>query len=66
MKFYKVKKTADNKQLPKRLIYVKDELFTEKEVERWNVNTAYCDIVLVPKNKTYWLFGARFENKTNS
>lgn len=42
MKFYQVKREADNKKLDKNWnIFVGGELFTEK-------------------NKTYWLFGARF------
>ena len=84
MKFYQVKREADNKKLDKNWnIFVSGELFTEKEMEkygrRWanrnnmsgTVKIAYTPELKkkflenfiereIPKNKTYWLFGARF------
>ena len=62
MKFYKVKKEADNKRKAKINIYVENELFTENEVEKYSLNKNYLEVVEVPKNKTYWFFGARFAN----
>ena len=84
MKFYQVKREADNKKLDKNWnIFVGGELFTEKEVEkygrRWaNRNSVHRGAKIeytpslkkkflenfiereIPKNKTYWCFGARF------
>ena len=84
MKFYQVKREADNKKIDKNWnIFVGGELFTEKEMEkygrRWanrnNVNRGteieytpalkkkFLEYFIereIPKNKTYWFFGARF------
>lgn len=84
MKFYQVKREADNKKLDKKCnIFVGGELFTEKEMEkydrRWaNRNSVNHCVEIeytpelkkkflenfiereIPKNKTYWFFGARF------
>ena len=84
MKFYQVKREADNKKLDKNWnIFVSGELFTEKEMEKYGIRWANRNNVNrgaeieytpslkkkflenfiereIPKNKTYWLFGARF------
>ena len=60
MKYYQVLPKYDNYRLPKMFIYIKDELFTEKEVEKYGVNKKYCKEVEIQKNQTYWAFGARF------
>lgn len=60
MKYYQVLPKYDNYRLPKMLIYIENELFTEKEVEKYGVNKKYCKEVEIPKNQTYWAFGARF------
>lgn len=65
MVYYKVKKEYDNKQFPKRLIYVGNELFTESEAKKYHVNKKYCDVIEINKNKTYFSFGARFEMNYN-
>lgn len=75
MKYYKVKKSAD--QLQKVMIknghyyidsfFIADELYTENEYKKMtekyiNVtgNENIFDIVEISKKKTYWFFGARF------
>lgn len=84
MRFYQVKREADNKKLDKHWnIFVGGELFTEKEMEkygrRWADRNNYDrsremaytkrqrELFMenfiereIPKNKTYWFFGARF------
>lgn len=84
MKFYQVKREADNKKLDKNWnIFVGGELFTEKEMEkygrRWanrnnmkrgtkieytqDLKSKFMRYFIereIPKNKTYWFFGARF------
>lgn len=68
MKYYRVKPQFDNKmKLNKRDeyagIYIANELYTEKEAARQNLNMTFMELVEVSKNKTYWFFGARFENE---
>lgn len=59
MKYYKVKPEYDNKRRNDNNIYIANELYTEKEVEKYHINKNYCDIVNIPKNETYFFFGVR-------
>ena len=77
MRYYRIKPQYDNKPLCviKRGKYVNcgdiliaRELYTVKEWEKivknhvFGYNPADCvEVVEIPKNKTYWFFGARFE-----
>ena len=86
MKYYRVKSEFDNYKMSKDYdIFVRNELFTEKELEKVKIKyanrnnmgrsvlsiyaadeknlMARFDIVEIPKNKTYWMFGARFAQK---
>lgn len=60
MLYYRVKKEYDNKQRPDGSIYVHNELYTEKEVEKYKLNKHFLDLVEVSKRSVYWFFGARF------
>lgn len=60
MKYYKVKPEADNKRRSDGSIYVANELYTEKETEKLNLNKAFLEVVEVSKKSVYWFFGARF------
>lgn len=60
MLFYKVKSEADNKARKDGSIYIANELYTENEALKYDINKNYCYIVNVSKKSTYWLFGARF------
>lgn len=60
MKYYKVKSEYDNKIKPNNDIYIANELYTEKEVERQHLNRNFMEIVEVSKKATYFFFGARF------
>ena len=75
MKYYKVKPEFDNKRICHCIrgkytdidILIGKELYTEKEFLRlvkthvFGVDPKSCfELVEIPKNKTYWLFGARF------
>ena len=68
MKFYKVKKQADQTRKNKTGsdILICGELYTEKEVKKMNFTEIgkekYFDIVEMSKFSTHWFFGARFEN----
>lgn len=61
MKYYKVKKEYDNTRKNNKDIYIANELYTQKEVDRERLNTSYMDTVEINKNRTYFFFGARFE-----
>lgn len=60
MLFYKI--TADADQQPRRdgSILVADELYTPKEVEQFKIKPQFYEVVEVPKDKVYYMFGARF------
>lgn len=60
MIYFQVLPQYDNYALPKRLIYVKDELFTPKELKRYNVDINKCRQITCSRKKTYFFFGARF------
>lgn len=72
MKFYKVKKEYDQKPLYKFYktknhvpysFLIANELYTDAELKKFNVDPICFDVVEIPKNKTYWSFGARFESR---
>lgn len=76
MIYYKVKAEYDNKPLLRYKekngfsywindggILIGNELFTPKEREKLAVKDCCFEKVEISKNKTYWFFGARFEQK---
>lgn len=72
MKYYRVKPEYDNVtryKLNRRGMYVPDsvlvgnELYTEIERSKIANRKQMFDIVNIPKNKTFFSFGARFERK---
>lgn len=69
MLYYRVKKAYDQKHKNPKVrdgnILVADELYTPSEVRKLvhlNIDQVF-DKVEVPKTRTYWFFGARFECK---
>ncbi len=64
MLYYKVKPQYDNCYKNPKIhdgnIYVANELYTEKEVQKQNLNRSFLEPVEVSKKKVYWFFGARF------
>lgn len=86
MIYYRVKPEFDNYKMSKNYdIFVGNELFTEKELEKVKIKYANrnnmkrsimplstadekilmsrFDIIEIPKSKTFWFFGARFEKR---
>lgn len=67
MLYYKVKPEADNKYKNSKIhdwdIYVKNELYTKKEVEKNNLNMNYLEEINVSKKSVYFFFGCRFCNE---
>ena len=63
MLYYRVKPQYDNYCKNPKIhdgnIYVANELYTEKEVQKQNLNRSFLEPVEVSK-KVYWFFGARF------
>jgi len=73
MKYYKVSENLDQKNVYKfnsqkryweySTVLIKDELYTERELKYYGIKPEELLVVNVPKNKTYWFFGCRFEIK---
>lgn len=72
MTYYRVKPEYDNCNIYKRIGHtnyckitrtlIGYELLTKKEFSKLKVSPKYFDTVYIPKNDTYWFFGARFAN----
>lgn len=73
MTYYRVKKQFNDKQLLKKSgkgwsyysFLIPNELYTQKEIEKLqknqvNISFDFFDPVEIPKNTTYFFFGARF------
>lgn len=63
MKYYRVKKEFDNRRKNNSDIYIANELYTEKEAQKQNLNFNFLELVEISKRKVYFFFGARFESK---
>lgn len=76
MTYYRVKEEHDNRARFKYYekngfshyvkedgILIGNELYTPKEREKIANKDRYFEKVEISKNKTYWFFGARFEQK---
>ena len=61
MKYFMVKSEYDNTKRKDGSILVANELYTQKEIERFGINSNVVEEVEVSKNKVYFFFGARFE-----
>lgn len=68
MKFYRVKVAGKRFHICNYMETIAGELFTEKEVEKYSkpdkygckMRLGWLEPVEIPRNKTHWLFGARF------
>lgn len=63
MRYYRVHKDGQMYSNGKYHTLVKDELYTENEVNKYGLNIHRLQPIEVSKKKTYWFFGARFEIK---
>ncbi len=67
MKYYRVKPEGADVYIfhhfANGTFLIKDELYTEKEKEKYNIPAFYLEEVNISKRNIYWFFGARFENK---
>ena len=60
MIFYRVKKEYDNCKRVDGSILVQNELYTEKEVQRYKIPMSCVDKVEEERDSVYWFFGARY------
>lgn len=60
MKYYKVNKKYDGISINK-LTLICNELFTEKEREKYNIPFRFLEERNISKNNIFWSFGCRFE-----
>lgn len=61
MKYYRVKPNWDNYRRSDGSILVAHELYTQRELLKHKIDERRCDLIEVSKDKTYFLFGARFQ-----
>ncbi len=61
MTYYRVRKEFDQKKLPKFDFLIANELYTARERKKLPISDEAFEKINIPKNKTYWFFGARFE-----
>lgn len=59
MKYYKIKEEHDNKRRADGSILIGNELYTEKEMKKYNIPETWVDAVNVKPNEKYFFFGAR-------
>lgn len=60
MLYYKIKASADQRQRKDGSFLIANELYTQKEAERFKINPAYYDKAEASKRKVYFFFGCRF------
>ena len=66
MKYYKVKPQYDGKSKRSRGdVYIANELYTEWEVQRQNLNRTFLEEKEIYPKNVYWFFGARYEDGTS-
>ncbi len=61
MIYYRVREEFDQRRLPKFDFLIANELYTTRERRELPISDEAFEKVNVPKTRTYWLFGARFE-----
>lgn len=61
MMYYKIKPEHDNKRRRDGSILIANELYTQSEMERYNIPISWVDVMEISKSNIYISFGARFE-----
>ena len=62
MIYYRVNKNGADKYIFNcKICLLKNEIYTEKEREKYNIPFSYVEKVNISKKNIYWFFGARFE-----
>ena len=65
MIYYKILPKFDQTRRKDGSILVANEIYTKKEVLKYNINPIHFFEVQISKFKTYFFFGARFEEMQN-
>jgi len=60
MLYFKIKKEFDQEKRKDNSILIQNELYTRKELEKYNIPLNRVDTIEVSKKDIYFLFGARF------
>ena len=60
MKYFKVVPAGDQRTIKGKTILVANELYTQKEVNKYKIPLAYIFEVDIKPKETYFFFGARF------
>lgn len=60
MKYYMINPIADQYPREDGSILIANELYTELEFRKYNINKKYATEIKVPRKRTYKMFGARF------
>ena len=60
MTYYRVIPKYDQNRRKDGSILIKEELYTEKELKRFQIPSGKCEKIELPKSKVYFSFGARF------
>lgn len=63
MKYYQVLPEHDQKCKSPSDIYIANELYTPREVERQKLNLSYMREVNISHASVYWFFGARYSTE---
>ena len=63
MTYYKVPQMYDGFNAGRGWRLIAGELWTATELKRHHLSPSMLIEVKVPKNRVYWLFGARWEDK---
>ncbi len=62
MRYFRVKKEYDNIHTQQDHILIQNELYTEEELKKYNVQQKHVVPVELNEEDTYWCFGARFSD----
>ena len=60
MLYFKVKKEFDQKRRKDNSILIQNELYTKKELEKFEIPLNRVDTIEISKKDIYFFFGARF------
>lgn len=61
MTYYRVLPKYDNKRYNSSDFVIANELYTEKEMEKYGIPYKYTEKINHSKKRVYFFFGARFE-----
>jgi len=60
MKYFQVKREYDNAKRKDGSVLIQNELYTPKEITKYQINPECLTEINIPSGTTYFCFGARF------